>query len=36
VVMLVSFIEVFVVSTLAAFFSARPTESSSPKPRAVN
>jgi hypothetical protein len=35
-VMLVSFVEVFVVATLAAFFSARPTESSVPKPRAVN
>jgi hypothetical protein len=34
--MLVSFVEVFVVSTLAAFFSARPTDSSAPKPRAVN
>jgi hypothetical protein len=34
--MLISFIEIFVVSTLAAFFSARPTESSSPKPRPVN
>jgi len=33
---LVSFIEVFVVATLAAFFSARPTDSSEPKPRAVN
>jgi hypothetical protein len=34
--MLVSFIEVFVVATLAAFFSARPAESSAPKPRAVS
>jgi hypothetical protein len=34
--MLVSFVEVFVVATLAAFFSARPTDSSEPKPRAVN
>jgi hypothetical protein len=33
---LVSFAEVFVVATLAAFFSARPTESNSPKPPAVN
>ncbi len=34
--MLVSFVQVLVVSTLAAFFSARPTETPSPKPRAVN
>jgi hypothetical protein len=34
--MLISFIEVFIVSTLAAFLSARPTDSSDPKPRAVN
>lgn len=33
---LVSFVEVFVVSTLAAFFSARPNDSSELKPRAVN
>lgn len=35
-ILVVSFIEVFAVSTLAAFFSARPTESNSPKPSAVN
>lgn len=34
--MLVTFLEVFVVSTLAAFFSARPAASAEPKPRAVN
>ena len=34
--MLVSFVEVFVVATLAAFFSARPQESDAPKPRSVN
>lgn len=34
--MLVSFVEVFVVATLAAFFSARPSESSAVKPRPVN
>lgn len=33
---LVSFLEVSVVSTLAAFFSARPTGESSPKPGALN
>ena len=34
--MLISFIEVFVVATLAAFFSARPADSSAPKPPAVS
>jgi hypothetical protein len=34
--MLISFIEVFVVATLAAFFSARPAEASAPKPRPVS
>jgi hypothetical protein len=34
--MLVAFIEVFVVATLAAFFSARPSDGAEPKPRAVN
>ena len=34
--MLISFIEVFVVATLAAFLSARPTDTSDTKPRAVN
>ena len=36
VLMLVTFIEVFVVATLAAFFSARPSDSAEPKPRPVN
>ena len=36
ILMLVSFIEVFVVSTLAAFYSARPTENSIKKPQTVN
>ena len=34
--MLISFIEVFVVATLAALLSARPTDTSDTKPRAVN
>lgn len=34
--MLISFIEVFAVATLAAFLSARPTDTSDTKPRAVN
>jgi hypothetical protein len=34
--MLVSFIEVFAVSTLAAFYSARPTEAAIKKPRTLN
>jgi hypothetical protein len=34
--MLISFVEVFVVATLAAFFSARPSDSSASKPRAVS
>jgi hypothetical protein len=36
ILMAVSFIEVFVVSTLAAFYSARPTENSIKKPQTVN
>jgi hypothetical protein len=34
--MLVSFVEVFVVATLAAFYSARPSETAIKKPRTVN
>ncbi|CAB4632232.1 unannotated protein [freshwater metagenome] len=34
--MIVSFLEVFLVSTLAAFYSARPSETATPKSRAVN
>ena len=36
ILMAVSFVEVFVVSTLAAFYSARPTENSIKKPQTVN
>ena len=36
VLMLVSFVEVAVVSSLAAFFAARPTDAPAPKPAAVN
>ncbi len=36
ILMLVSFVEVFVVATLAAFFSARPTENAVKKPQTIN